>query len=357
MVNGQVRNELRDLKIKLQNIEAKANAIILSLDPFTFQQFESRFFYPRENKSSVFLYLQREIELASKEDRIGSMKMAESSLRSIKVFARKRELSFSDITVDWLKSYERDMISKGRSKTTVGMYLRVLRVVFHKAMVDSIVSRELYPFGKYKYEIPSGINLKKALQLIDLIKIRDCKLEPGSKKEWARDMWLFIYLCNGINPKDVANLRYENVGPNSITFIRAKTKHSKKNLKPVVIPLIDPIRKIIVRWGNKNYGPDDYVFNILKPGLNPLQIYNRAHDFYSKMNAEMKEIAEELGISDQVTTYVARHSYATVMKHNGASREIISESMGHSNIHTTDRYLASFELDTMTEWNNKLLDF
>jgi site-specific recombinase XerD len=70
----------------------------------------------------------------------------------------------------------------------------------------------------------------------------------------------------------------------------------------------------------------------------------------------MKSIANSLGISDAVTTYVARHSYATVMKRIGASLEFISESLGHSDIRTTESYLASFDLETKREWNSKLLD-
>lgn len=148
MLNVNTRGELRDLKIKLQDIEAKANSIIGELEPFSIHQFETRFFRPRENRNSAIMYMQREVELAKKEERISSMKMAECALNSISEFMRHAHLSFNDITLDWLKSYERHMIKKGNSPSTVGMYLRGLRVAFNKAIKDGLVAPDQYPFGK-----------------------------------------------------------------------------------------------------------------------------------------------------------------------------------------------------------------
>jgi integrase len=344
------------LKIELQEIESKANAIIGELEPFSFHQFESRFFRPRGTRNNAILYLQKEVNKAKDEDRISSMKMAECALNSIKGFSRTGYLSFDDITVDWLKSYQRNMESKGNSVSTVGMYLRTLRVVFNQAIRDGVVVNDQYPFGKGKYEIPTSRNIKKALQLEDLKKILSYKPEPYSKGEWARDLWLFIYLCNGINPKDIANLKYRSIDNDLITFIRTKTKDSRKQQRPIVIPVSKEVQEIIDRWGNADRSPETYVFPILKTGLTPQQIHERVHDFYSDINTEMKNIAKSLDITVPVTTYVARHSYATVLKQKGAPLEFISESLGHSDIRTTESYLASFDLDTKREWSQKLLD-
>jgi len=302
------------------------------------------------------MYMQREIELAKKEGRISSMKMAECALNSISDYVHSSYLSFNDITVEWLKSYERHMIKKGNSHSTIGMYVRGLRVAYNKAIKDGMVAIDQYPFGKGKYKIPVGRNIKKALRNEDLKKILAYSPKPGSREEWAKDMWLFIYLCNGINPKDVANLKYTDLDTEFLTFIRTKTKDTQKHVRPIVIPLSDPIQAIINRQGNNAQFPQNYVFSILRPGLTPEQIHDRVHDFYSDVNAGMKSIAKTLGIADSVTTYVARHSYATVLKRNGASLEFISESLGHSDIRTTESYLASFDLETKREWNSKLLD-
>jgi integrase/recombinase XerD len=354
--NGQVRGELHDLRIKLLDIEGKASDIINSLDPFSFTQFEIRLFRPRSEQNNVYRYLQAEIDSAKDTARISSMSMVECSMNSFKAFNRRQNFTFNDITVEWLQTYERHM-TRNNSPSTIGMYLRCLRAVFNKAVKDGIVTRDQYPFGKGKYEIPTGRNVKKALDKDEIRQIIEYKSEPGTREEWARDMWLFSYLCNGINTKDIANLKFKDLDTETITFIRSKTRATRKQQRPVVVPLTNPIKEIIKKWGNDFSRPYAYVFNILKPGLSPEQMHNRIHDFYSDINRGMKTIAEKTGINKPVTTYTARHSFATVMKRNGASLEFISESLGHSDIRTTESYLASFDFSTKRLWADKLLDF
>ncbi len=356
MNNGNVRGSLRDLKIELLEIESKANAIIGEMDPFSFTQFETRFFRPRSTRNNAITYLQQEVNKAKAEGRISSMKMAECALNSVKGFSRNGYLSFDDITVEWLKSYQRNMEKNGNSSSTVGMYLRTVRVVFNKAIKDGVAAIDQYPFGKGKYEIPVSQNIKKALHIADLKKIQNYQPGPGTREEWARDMWLFIFMCNGINSKDMANLKYKNIDKDQIAFIRTKTRNSRRKQRPIVIPLEPEIQEIIDKWGNPDRLPDNFVFPILKSGLNPEQVHDRVHDFYKDVNSEMKNIASSLNISVPVTTYVARHSYATILKQKGAPLTFISESLGHSDIRTTESYLASFDLETKREWNRKLLD-
>ena len=245
MFNGQVRGELRELKIRLQDIEAKANNIIQNIDPFSISKFESGFFRPKNTHNNVIQYLEKEIEKAQEEGRISSRIMAECSLNSFLSFNSKGNLSFSDVTIEWLKAYDRHMIKNGNSPSTVGMYLRGMRKIFNKAINDGIVTRDQYPFGKDKYEIPTSRNIKKALNNIDIKKILEFNPKPGSKEAWAKDMWTFIYLCNGINPKDAANLKYKDIDNDYITFVRIKTKISRKHLRPVVIPINQRIIDII----------------------------------------------------------------------------------------------------------------
>jgi integrase/recombinase XerD len=246
--NGQARGELHDLKIKLLDIEGKANDIIKALDPFSFAQFETRLFRPRADHNNVYRYLEEEITRARDSERISSMGMVECSLNSFKAFNKNIPFTFNDISVEWLKAYERHMLRKN-SPTTIGMYLRCLRTVFNRAIRDGIITRDQYPFGKGKYEIPTSRNLKKALDKDEIRRIIDYNPESGGPEEWARDMWLFSYLCNGINTKDIANLKFRNIDSESITFIRSKTRSSRKLQKPVVVPITERVNEIIQQVG------------------------------------------------------------------------------------------------------------
>jgi site-specific recombinase XerD len=72
------------------------------------------------------------------------------------------------------------------------------------------------------------------------------------------------------------------------------------------------------------------------------------------INKYMKQIASELGLNKEVTTYFARHSFATVLKRSGAKIEMISELLGHSSVDVTESYLDSFEKEQLHEQTNAL---
>ena len=71
----------------------------------------------------------------------------------------------------------------------------------------------------------------------------------------------------------------------------------------------------------------------------------------------MKRIGKGLGIDSKLTTYSARHSFATVLKRSGAPIEFISESLGHADLRTTETYLGSFEDSTRESFQKQLLNF
>ena len=109
--------------------------------------------------------------------------------------------------------------------------------------------------------------------------------------------------------------------------------------------------------GNKKKSNDQFVFPILSEGLSPIRERAIIQQATKITNKYIKRIAAELGIKNKVTTYTARHSFATILKRSGASVEFISESLGHSSLTTTENYLASFELETKREMAKNLTKF
>jgi len=221
-----------------------------------------------------------------------------------------------------------------------------------------MVKREAYPFGKRKYAIPNSRNIKKALTKEEIKKIYDYDLPEGSDDQKWRDLWIFSYLCNGINVKDIAKLKFIDIGEESITFIRSKTESTtRKKLKPVVASLSDPIKAIINRWGNRRIKPDNYVFTFLQNGMTPMEEYKSIYNTNRTMNKHMKKIGREIGIIKNITSLTARHSFATILKKADAPIPFISEKLGHSSIPTTENYLDTFDMETTKFWADKLTDF
>jgi len=121
--------------------------------------------------------------------------------------------------------------------------------------------------------------------------------------------------------------------------------------------IIPEIKSIIDKWGDKKQSPETYVFGIINKKDTPEKQNNKIQQAIKTVNKYMKKIGEELKLPIKVTTYVARHSYATVLKRSGAPIAFISESLGHKDLKTTESYLDSFEDDTKMEYQKQLLNF
>jgi integrase/recombinase XerD len=263
-------------------------------------------------------------------------------LKSLKTY--KPMLSFEDITPDFLKKYESWMLSNSKASTTVGIYLRHLRCVYNIGISENLASKEDYPFGRNKYIIPTGNNIKKALTIEEVGKIYHYQTTGDGWERKAKDFWCFSYFCNGINIMDIAKLKYEDIYDGEIHFERSKTIRTNWGRRNTLIsiPILEQAQQIINTWGNKKVSSESYIFPIITNSGSSLQIKKDVQQFTKNMNKYTKRIALNLGIDKNVTTYVARHTYATVLKRSGAPIEAISESLGHQNVNTTKSYLDSF---------------
>jgi integrase len=267
-------------------------------------------------------------------------------------------LRFDQLTPDFLTTYEQWMLHCGKSShgpqkpatgaslTTVGIYLRHVRAVVNDAIEAGLLSRDAYPFGRNRYVIPAGSNVKKALPKAAIEQIKAYQPMPGTMEQRSHDLWLFSYFCNGANLTDVCRLTWNRIDTKEgkLTFIREKTARSKKqNQTPVVAQLRPETLAIIDRWGTPDKQPNRFVFPFLNADMTALQKKQAVHQTVKITNKWMGKIAEELGIEADVNTYSARHSFATTLLKSNAPLAFISKSLGHTNIKTTESYLGSFD--------------
>lgn len=297
------------------------------------------------------------IKVLELQERIGTSEAYFTALLNLLNF--KKYLRFEDVTVPFLYEYERWMLSRGNSYTTIGMYVRNLRAIINIQIADGLLTQKYYPFGKRKYPIPSGANVKKALELSDLKKLYDHQPDPNNKNEgYARDIWFFGYYSNGINAKDIAYLKYKNIDGDFIILRREKTKFTTRaQPKNIIIPINEDMRLIMERWGNEDKDPDNYIFPVLANGLSAHRRYELIQDFVAIINGWMRHIAKRTGITKPITTMAWRHSYATVLKRSGVSSEFIKEALGHTDLKTTENYLDSFELEIKKKYSVNLTAF
>ena len=349
LFDAKTKRELVDVQVVINAKFAKANEIITKMIDFSFFIFERKLNQKKLANTDVYQYYENIIQRFRDKDRLGTADTYQCSLSSLKLF--RPELSFREITVDFLEAYETWFLGRGRSISTVGIYLRPLRAVMNEAIADGIISREShYPFGKRLYQIPASKNIKKALTIEEISRFFNFVALKGTWQEKARDFFIFSYLGNGINMKDITLLKNGDIQGEYIRYTRAKTQHTHRASNTKISIYISPeIQTIIDRWRSADHKPGGYLFPILEEGMNAAEQMLRIKQFTQNVNKNINKIAILLKIDKHVTTYFARHSFATVLRRSGASTEMISESLGHTSTKTTVSYLDSFEDDKRKE--------
>ena len=202
-----------------------------------------------------------------------------------------------------------------------------------------MVKRSANPFADKRYTIRKGASRKLALTLQQIKAIAKYEGDPTTEK--YRDYWLFSYLCNGINTADMANLKYANIVGDEIVFVRKKTARTTTEQREIHAILTPEMQSIIDRLGNEPH-PDSYIFPIIKQGDSAADEVKRLRAFNVSINHYLAKMCDALGI-EKITSYTARHSFATTLKRSGANIAYISEALGHSSLQVTQTYLASFE--------------
>jgi len=359
VMGPKARDQYKDLKLKLTEKEKAAKALIDSMPVFSFDHFKKRFF-DNVDYTNLFDALKYWIKEYEKQGRPGTASTFSNTLKSWEDFYKRSILPFSSITPKLLNDYEHWMRSDmKKSITTVAIYMRNVRRMFNLAINSGQVKREFYPFGDPDndlYKIPETRNVKKALEIQDIALIFKYETLEGSPEQFYRDLWIFSYLSNGMNVADILRLKYKNIEGDTIVFIRHKTAHNRKII-PVLVEATPDIREIIERWGNKPALPDSYIFNVLSSGLSPSVEHKKVKQTTKTLNKYIKRIAENVGIKDKVTSYSARHSFATVLKLSGETISYISEALGHANMKTTENYLKSFGRDRRKKAAEKLTNW
>ncbi len=278
--------------------------------------------------------------------RLRYAEMHQLVMRSLIKFNGHLDIYFSDIDITWLKGYENWLRANNLKENTIGLRFRTLRTLFNIAIEEKIVKSEYYPFDTFKI---SKLSQKTAKRSISKDKVLNVLNHKGKTPYecLAIDLFTFSYFSAGINFVDMAQLTKDNLLDNRIVYVRKKTK------KLINVPLQIQAIELINKYSETN---SPYLFPILsKFHKTEQQKANRIHKVISKVNKNLKDIGKELNLPIDLTTYTARHTYATVLKRSGVNTSIISESLGHSSEKVTQIYLDSFENSQLDEAMKNLL--
>lgn len=336
----------------LNKIKVKAEDIVrdFQLDDkdFSLEEFEDKFRGKQINRKLVIPFFDEIIDELTTAHRLGNARAYSETKNALLKFSNDK-IKFTDITPEFLEKFEVDMRSRGNIDGGIAFKMRELRSLVNKAIQRKIMSKEDYPFDEYLISKLKTKTKKRALTLEDFRKFKNVDLTERPELLEAYHYFMFSFYTRGMNFVDIMKLKKSDIKNNRIIYTRSKTKGNFS------LELNAKANEIINYYSDKNQS--DYVFPILLHNeMTPLQIENRKHKVLSRFNCKLREIAKIAKIETHLTSYVARHSFATIMKNTGVSTDVISELMGHSNVQITMTYLKEFDNSILDNAVKKLDD-
>lgn len=343
-------NSVTRINNNIQKNKADAMDIILKLNEnnilqtLSITELKNRI-VKKSSSLSFFHYTDKLIEDLKAANRIGTARSYKGIVAVVKTFTGNKDLSFKEITYNFLTRFENSHLAKGNSYNGLSVYTRGIRAIFNKAVKDGIIDKEFYPFNDYKIKsIPTE---KRALDIPLLKTIINKKISATDDCFDARNYFVASYMMYGMNFSDMAYLKKTNIIDGRIQYRRRKTS---KLYDIKITPALDEILQYYIGIS----GDSPYIFPILKreTALHQEMDIQWARKRYNK---KLKSLAELCGIEQNLTSYVSRHSFATQAMLQQVPLNAISAMLGHSSLKTTEIYLKSLPSNILDEYNSMIL--
>lgn len=325
------------LKQKLVNAETCLMDLSATEKAFSLEELVEKI-KGEKKTGNVLEFWNKVIEELDKTGKKGNSSAYKNTFGVFKKFRKNKDLEFSELNYKMVVKFEEYLLKNGLQTNGISFHMRTLRALYNRAVKDELVSKENYPFAKYK--IKKEKTQHRALTKEEVKKIRDIKLE-NKALQVARDYFMFSFFTRGMSFIDMAYLKKENIHKDRIQYRRAKTGQL------FTLKLTDEAKEIIDRYID-NSGKTEYIFPIVQHEENKFKEYRNSMRLTNKKLSKVGELVE---CSIPLTTYVARHSWATIAKRGGISTSVISEGLGHATEHITQVYLDSFENSVLDEAN------
>lgn len=334
---------------------SKANGIFIDLkDVPNYNHHDFNKKYTRKTQRIYLLdYFKQIIERLENAGKAGNAEVYKTARNKFKDFFNDDEsLELSNITSKELSLFIEKCSGKGLKPNSIGNYLRTLRALYKTAIREE--GYEYYPFNNFDWSRLKNKTSKRAITKEDILKIINYKVEEGTSYFDVVMMFSFMYLAYGLNFSDLAKIKSSNIVKSDDILILEYNR--SKGGKLYQIPL-NSRAKLIVDYYQKKTDGSGYLFPVLHRDqhITEQQIKTRIKTALKKFNSDLQEIASSVEIEGKVTSYVARHSFASVLSRQGENIVTISEMLGHSDLSTTQIYLKELSYQEKIDAGDKLL--
>ncbi|MCM0721762.1 site-specific integrase [Parabacteroides sp. W1-Q-101] len=255
-------------------------------------------------------------------------------------FWKGASLQWTDITAAMVDDFGSSLRAEGLAVNTVNSYLSSFRALCHTALREGLPGPASDPFAGL--HLKREETAKRALKIAEVNKVMqaDYPAEPSLRE--ALDLFIFSYLACGIPFVDLAYLTKKNIVGGEIVYYRHKTGAL------IRVGITPAMRLLLRKYGQKG---SPYLFPVLSAGKDGYEAYKAA---LRKYNSLLVIIGERLHLSVKLTSYVARHSWATEALRQNIPVAVISQAMGHTSEKTTRIYLAQLDQSVLNKANAKI---
>ena len=282
---------------------------------------------------------------------LGQVRTAETYALAERSFMRFRggvDCSLAELTEPLILQYEAWLRGTGLCPNSIAFYLKRLQALYNKAVNEGLVTQQ-YPFRLA--HTAKAKTVKRAVSEQVIRRLRKLDLSNQPRLALARDLFLLSFYTRGMAFVDMAYLRRSNLHDGMLTYCRRKTGAPLSlRWEPCMQQLVDALWAY-PQFQAPRYQSSDYLLPILDSQGNRYQLL-RAQQ---RVNYALHDLSRMMRLTPSLTMYVARHSWATYALRHGVPLAMISESLGHESLLTTQIYLASIDQNDLDNTCHDLL--
>lgn len=294
------------------------------------------------SRLSLFNFMESIIARLKHDGKVRTSETYRSALNSFARFRSNEDVMLDALNQDLMESYEAYLQVKGLVPNSISFHLRILKAVYNRACEQGLIIATANPFT----HVYTGVEktAKRAVDIKTIRRIKNLDLSMDKSLDYARDIFMLSFYMRGISFIDLAYLEKSDLANGIVTYRRRKTG-----------------QKLFIRWTKEmqaildKYPENEtkYLFPVITSRTaNPRYQYRNRHYV---INRNLKIVAQKIGMQMPLTTYVARHSWASIAKSKGIALSVISEGLGHDNEQTTQIYLASLDTSAVDRANDIIL--
>jgi len=291
---------------------------------------------------SLFDFMGGIIARLRQDGRIRTSEIYRYALNSFSQFRNNEDVTLDAFSQELMESYDAYLQKKGLVPNSSSFHMRVLRAVYNRACEQGLTEASCNPFS----HVYTGVDktAKRAVGIDTIKRIKNLDLATDRPADYARDIFMLSFYMRGMSFVDLAYLKKSDLTDRVVTYRRRKTGQK------LTIRWTKEMQEILDKYPENK---TEYLFPIITSRTaNPRNQYRNRH--YA-VNRNLKTVARKAGVQIPLTTYVARHSWASIAHSKGIPVRIISEGLGHDSELTTQIYLASLDTTAVDKANDLIL--